>query len=58
MKAGLAMAGGGKSNAITNIARGFGVGLQGYGEDVKNLTKDLREDRREARATMYNLLRC
>jgi uncharacterized protein YbjQ (UPF0145 family) len=57
MKAGLAMAAGESPNAITNIARGFGVGLQGYGEDVKNLTKDLREDRREARATMYNLLK-
>ena len=57
MKAGLAMAAGESPNAITNIARGFGVGLQGYGEDVKSLTKDLREDRREARATMYNLLK-
>jgi len=57
MKAGLAMAAGESPNAITNIARGFGVGLQGYGEDVKSLTKDLREDRREARNTMYNLLK-
>jgi uncharacterized protein YbjQ (UPF0145 family) len=57
MKAGLAMAAGESPNAITNIARGFGVGLQGYGEDVGNLRKELREDRREARATMYNLLK-
>ena len=57
MKAGLAMAAGESPNAITNIARGFGVGLQGYGEDVRNLKKELREDRREARATMYNLLK-
>jgi len=57
MKAGLAIAAGESPNAITNIAKGFGVGLQGYGEDVKGLTKDLREDRREARNTMYNLLK-
>ena len=57
MKAGLAIAAGESPNAITNIARGFGVGLQGYGEDVKSLTKDLREDRKEARNTMYNLLK-
>ena len=57
MKAGLAIAAGESDNAITNIARGFGVGLQGYGEDVNLLSKNLREDRREARNTMYNLLK-
>jgi hypothetical protein len=57
MKAGLAIAAGESDNAITNIARGFGVGLQGYGEDVNRLSKNLREDRREARNTMYNLLK-
>jgi hypothetical protein len=57
MKAGLAIAAGESDNAITNIAKGFGVGLQGYGEDVNLLSKNLREDRREARNTMYNLLK-
>ncbi len=57
MKAGLAIAAGESDNAITNIAKGFGVGLQGYGEDVNRLNKNLREDRREARNTMYNLLK-
>ena len=57
MKAGLAIAAGESDNAITNIAKGFGVGLQGYGEDVNLLNKNLREDRREARNTMYNLLK-
>ena len=57
MKAGLAIAAGESPNAISNIARGFAVGLQGYGQDVNRLSKQLREDRREARSTMYNLLK-
>ena len=57
MKAGLAIAAGESPNAITNIAKGFGVGLQGYGQDVNRLTEQLREDQREARNTMYNLLK-
>ena len=57
MKAGLAIAAGESDNAVTNIAKGFGVGLQGYGDDIATLNKQLREDRREARNTMYNLLK-
>ena len=57
MKAGLAIAAGESPNAISNIARGFAVGLQGYGQDVNRLSKQLREDRKEARSTMYNLLK-
>ena len=57
MKAGLAIAAGESENAVTNIAKGFGVGLQGYGDDISTLNKQLREDRREARNTMYNLLK-
>ena len=57
MKAGLAIAAGESPNAISNIAKGFAVGLQGYGQDVNRLSKQLREDRREARSTMYNLLK-
>ena len=57
MKAGLAIAAGESPNALTNVAKGFAVGLQGYGQDVNRLTKQLREDQREARSTMYNLLK-
>ena len=57
MKAGLAIAAGESPNAISNIAKGFAVGLQGYGQDVNRLSKQLREDRKEARSTMYNLLK-
>jgi len=57
MKAGLAIAAGESPNAISNIAKGFAVGLQGYGQDVGRLSKELREDRKEARSTMYNLLK-
>ena len=57
MKAGLAIAAGESPNAISNIAKGFAVGLQGYGQDVNRLSKELREDRKEARSTMYNLLK-
>ena len=57
MKAGLAIAAGESPNAISNIAKGFAVGLQGYGQDVSRLSKELREDRKEARSTMYNLLK-
>ena len=57
MKAGLAIAAGESPNTLTNVAKGFAVGLQGYGQDVNRLTKQLREDQREARSTMYNLLK-
>jgi len=57
MKAGLAIAAGESPNALTNIAKGFAIGLQGYGQDVNRLTDQLREDQREARNTMYNLLK-
>ena len=57
MKAGLAIAAGESPNALTNVAKGFAVGLQGYGQDVDKLTTRLREDQREARSTMYNLLK-
>jgi len=57
MKAGLAIAAGESPNTLTNVAKGFAVGLQGYGQDVDKLTTQLREDQREARSTMYNLLK-
>jgi len=56
MKAGLAMAAGESSNALTNIAKGLGAGLAGYGEDVGDLRDDLRADRKEATNVAYKLL--
>ena len=44
MRAGLAMAAGESPNALTNVAKGFQVGLEGYGRDMKTLTDDYRED--------------
>lgn len=56
MKAGLAVAAGESSNALTNIAKGLGAGLAGYGEDVGDLRDDLRADRKEATNVAYKLL--
>lgn len=57
IKSGLAIAAGESDNALTNIAKGFAVGLDGYGGDVARLKKDLREDKKNAQQTMYTLLR-
>ena len=56
MKAGVAMAAGESSNTLTNFAKGFTVGLSGYGKDTGDLRKELREDKKEASKTIYNLL--
>ena len=57
MKAGLAMASGESSNAMTNIAKGFAFGLDGYGKDIGKLSDDLREDKKEYSKTMFGLLK-
>jgi hypothetical protein len=57
MKAGAAMAAGESSNTLTNFAKGFTVGLEGYGKDTGELRKELREDKKEASKTIYNLLK-
>ena len=57
MRAGLAMAAGESPNSITNVARGFQVGLEGYGKDMKDLTEDYREDVDKYQNTMYRLLK-
>jgi hypothetical protein len=57
MKAGAAMAAGGSSNTLTNFAKGFTVGLEGYGKDTGELRKELRADKKEASKTIYNLLK-
>ena len=56
MQAGLAIAAGESDNALTNVAKGLSVGLAGYGDDVKFLSKEMKADRREAANTMYRLL--
>ena len=57
MRAGLAMAAGESSNTLTNVAKGFSVGLEGYGRDMKNLKDDYREDVEKYQNTMYRLLK-
>ena len=56
MKAGLAVASGESSNAMTNIAKGFAFGLDGYGKDIGKLSDDLKEDKKEYSKTMFKLL--
>jgi hypothetical protein len=57
MKAGLAVAAGESSNALTNIAKGFSFGLDQYGKDIGKLKTELREDKKDAANTMYKLLK-
>ena len=56
MRAGLAMAAGESPNALTNVAKGFQIGLEGYGRDMKDLSDDYREDVKTYQSTMYRLL--
>ena len=56
MNAGLQIAAGESPNALTNVAKGFGSGLQSFGKDVGDLKDDLREDRKESTNVMYRLL--
>ena len=57
MKAGASMAAGESSNTLTNFAKGFTVGLSGYGKDTGELRKELRDDKKEASKTIYGLLK-
>jgi hypothetical protein len=57
MRAGLAIAGGESENAITNIAKGLGIGLEGYGRDLNVLSEQEREDRKELRNTQLLLVK-
>ncbi len=56
MNAGLQVAAGESSNALTNVAKGLGAGLQSFGKDVGDLKDDLRADRKESTNVMYRLL--
>ncbi len=57
MRAGLAVAAGESDNALTNVAKGFGVGLEGYGRDMKDITDDYREDVKTYTTTAYTMLK-
>lgn len=57
MRAGLAIAAGESDNALTNIAKGLGVGLEGYGKDIGTLNDNEREDRKELRALQLSLIK-
>ena len=57
MRAGLAVAAGESPDALTNVARGFGVGLEGYGRDIGKLKDDYREDVEKYTTTAYTMLK-
>jgi hypothetical protein len=47
IKGGLATAAGESSNALTNIAKGLGFGVESYGKDINAINENEREDRKE-----------
>ena len=55
--AGLAIAAGESDNALTNVAKGLMVGLDSYSKDVKELTAQEAEERKEYRATLRSLIK-
>ena len=57
MKAGLAVAAGESDNALTNVARGFSIGLDGYGRDIKAIKDDYRKDLEKYTTTAYTMLK-
>jgi hypothetical protein len=57
MRAGLAIAAGESPNTLTNVARGLGIGLEGYGKDISTLNAQEREDRKELRAISMDLIK-
>ncbi len=56
MKAGLAIAAGESDNLVTNLAKGLGVGLEGYGKDLNRISADEKEKRKEYRATVMKMV--
>jgi len=47
IKGGLATAAGTSSNALTNVAKGLGFGVDSYGKDINAINENEREDRKE-----------
>lgn len=56
MKAGLAVAAGESDNLVTNLAKGLGVGLEGYGKDLNRISADEKAQRKEYRATVMKMV--
>ncbi len=57
MRAGLGIAAGESENTLTNVAKGLGFGLEGYGKDIATLNAQEREDRKELRAISMDLIK-
>tara|TARA_R110000803_G_scaffold34004_1_gene74390 strand:+ start:303 stop:2174 length:1872 start_codon:yes stop_codon:yes gene_type:complete len=57
MKAGLAIASGESSNTMQNVAKGLGFGLEAYGKDIKDLTKQERENKKEYYTVLRDLVK-
>jgi hypothetical protein len=57
MKAGLAIASGESSNALTNVAKGLSFGLESYAKDMSKITDREREDNRELAGIKFALLK-
>ena len=57
MKAGLAIAAGGSSNAMTNIAKGLSFGINEYGKDISDLNEEERENRKEFANLKYRMIK-
>lgn len=57
MRAGLAAMAGESENTLTNVAKGFQIGLEGYGRDLNVLDKNYRKDVERYQDTMYRFLR-
>ena len=57
MKAGLAIASGESSDALTNVAKGLSFGLESYGKDMSKITDREREDNRELAGIKFALLK-
>ena len=57
MMAGLAIAAGESSNALTNVAKGLAVGLDSYSKDIALLDQRDAEERKEYRSTLRSLIK-
>jgi len=57
IKGGLATAAGESSNALTNIAKGLGFGVEAYGKDLNAINEDEREDRKALAKMKYDLVK-
>ena len=56
IKGGLATAAGESSNALTNIAKGLGFGVESYGKDINQINENEREDNKTLLNLKYKLM--